>query len=647
MEGVPFGRYLLVELLGRGGMGEVWRAYDTETRRVVAIKLLPAALANDPTFEQRFRREARTAAALNDPHIIPIHHFGEIEGRLYVDMRFVDGHDLLVEISRGALDPVRAVTIIEHTAAALDTAHRAGLVHRDVKPSNILLDQSDFCYLIDFGIARSAADTALTHTGATLGTWAYMAPERFSTGQIDARSDVYSLACVLFECLTGSQPYPGSTFERVAAGHLFDSVPQPSATAADLAVFDAVIARGMAKGPEDRFTTAGDLAAAARAAARTSGVMGTGSPAAQPPPIDATMPAELFASAPTQLRPPEPPSSPTPAVRDKAIAPPHRPRRKAVAVWGAMLGTISLVVAGLAIVVGASGGDPGDRADTPTARATPQPSPTKTALPNSGPFTGNYRAEFSAATDLNDVRREGSLTPAAEVWDIRSACGANGCVATGFRRSSGMSSDVMMFDDIGGQWVAVNTRTGTCLGLENQLFEVFVLQPRPDGTMTGNLFIQSSNGCSDKYPATFTRVSDVYMNDMPDPAKFPPRVASRALSLRGRYHYTIAFANGYVSSDDFAVTTYCLRSGTRCISYFHNDAHIVALVYADGQWTDNEEYEGTCSKGGMAHIKRTSVSPLPQPPQDPVTLLVGHGVETISGACTGGDYEIRFERTGD
>jgi Protein kinase domain len=646
MEGVPFGRYLLDELLGRGGMGEVWRAYDTETHRVVAIKLLHATLAHDPTFEQRFRREARTAAGLNDPHIIPIHHFGEIDGRLYVDMRFVDGHDLLVEISSGAVDPVRAVTIIQHSAIALDTAHRAGLVHRDVKPSNILIDHSDFCYLIDFGIARHSADTALTHTGAMLGTWAYMAPERFSTGQIDARSDVYSLACVLFECLTGSQPYPGSTFERVAAGHLFDSVPQPSATSAGLAMFDSVISMGMAKLPEDRFATAGDLAAAARAAARPSAAIGTVVASAQPPSADATMSAELFAGAATQLRASIPSLSSRPAAWNKAVMPLWRPRRNVARAWGAMLGAISLVLVSVAVVVAASDGDAGEPTRTPDAVTTARP--TTSPIPNTGPFTGNYRAQFAFGTNLHDERRDDGQKPSAEVWDIRSACGADGCVAVGYRRNSGMSSEVMTFDDIGGQWVAVNSTTGTCLGLSNEVFEVFVLQPRPDGTLVGSLYLQSSNGCSDKYPVTFTRITDLYTDDMPDPTEFPPRVVPPAVSLWGRYHYTIAYANGYVGSDDFAVTTYCQRTAMRCVSFFHNEASSVALVFANGKWTDVEEYEGTCSKGGVSQIKRQAEFPLPQSPSDPITLLVGHGVEATSGsACTGGGYQVTFERTGD
>ncbi|MFZ2241717.1 MAG: serine/threonine-protein kinase [Gordonia amarae] len=263
MEGTPFGRYRLIELLGRGGMGEVWRAHDTNTDRIVAVKVLPARLATDPTFEQRFRREAHAAARLHHPHIVPIHDYGEIDGRLYVDMALIDGHDLTAEIAGGPLPPERAVAIIEQIARALQAAHKAGLVHRDVKPSNILIDDEDNAYLIDFGIARAATDSALTGTGNTLGTFNYMAPERFTTDHIDHRSDIYALTCVLYEALTGTRTFPGDTLERQFAGHLNTPPPKPSAVGLSPA-FDTVIATGLAKDPAQRHQNAKDLAVAAR-----------------------------------------------------------------------------------------------------------------------------------------------------------------------------------------------------------------------------------------------------------------------------------------------------------------------------------------------------------------------------------------------
>src|SRR5271167_2531156 len=201
-------------------MGEVWRAYDTGTDRVVALKMLPGSFVDDQVFQERFRREARAAAGLDEPHVVPIHDFGEIDGRLYVTMRLIKGRDLQDLLGNGPLPPARAVKIIEQIASALHAAHEVGLVHRDVKPSNILVAADDFAYLIDFGIARAADETALTSTGATIGTWAYMAPERFRTGTADARADVYALACVLHECVTGQRPFPGDSMERQFAGHV-------------------------------------------------------------------------------------------------------------------------------------------------------------------------------------------------------------------------------------------------------------------------------------------------------------------------------------------------------------------------------------------------------------------------------------------
>ncbi len=263
MQGTPFGQYRLINLLGRGGMGEVWRAYDTVTDRIVALKVLPAHFAADETFQQRFRREAHAAAQLNDPHVVPIHTYGEIDGRLFVDMRLIEGRDLKGVLAAGALPPSRAVHIVEQVARAVHAVHKIGLVHRDIKPSNILLDENDFAYLIDFGIARVVGETGLTGTDAVVGTLRYMAPERFNAGEADARSDIYALACVLYECLTGGAPYPGDGMEHQVAGHLSTPPPRPSDAGAPPA-FDPVIATGMAKNPGLRYATTVDMARAAR-----------------------------------------------------------------------------------------------------------------------------------------------------------------------------------------------------------------------------------------------------------------------------------------------------------------------------------------------------------------------------------------------
>jgi serine/threonine protein kinase len=288
-----FGHYVLEDLLGRGGMGEVYRAYDTRRDRTVALKRLPKELANDEIFQARFRRECQLVARLNEPHVIPIHDFGEIEGHLYLDMRLVEGTDLSAVIADdGPLDPKLAIDIVGQIAAALQSAHTSGLVHRDIKPSNILLTgltddhMSVFAYLVDFGIARTEAGggTALTATTGTVGTLGYMAPERISGGDGDSRSDIYSLTCVLFECLTGHSPYRGETFQVMYA-HVNAAPPVPSTERAGLPpALDDVIRRGLAKNPDDRYPTANAFASAARAALADAGVTPPLPPARYGPP---------------------------------------------------------------------------------------------------------------------------------------------------------------------------------------------------------------------------------------------------------------------------------------------------------------------------------------------------------------------------
>ncbi|WP_067824358.1 serine/threonine-protein kinase [Nocardia inohanensis] len=267
--GSSFGPYRLEKLIGRGGMGEVYRAFDTERDRVVAIKVLPANLAGNPVYRQRFQRESRAVARLREAHVIPIHDFGEIDGRLYIDMRLVDGNSLRDLLNRGTpFSPEVTVGLIDQVAAALDAAHREGLLHRDVKPDNILVTHDGFAYLADFGIARSVTDDTLTGAGVPVGSLNYMAPERFADGEVAAAAaDVYALTCVLYECLTGARVYGRTDAAKIMCAHLMDPIPRPSLVRPSVpAAFDAVVARGMAKNVLERYRTAGALAAAARAA---------------------------------------------------------------------------------------------------------------------------------------------------------------------------------------------------------------------------------------------------------------------------------------------------------------------------------------------------------------------------------------------
>src|SRR3954466_14181851 len=269
--GSQIGPYRLRRLLGKGGMGEGYEAEDTVKDRIVALKLLPESASHDPVFRKRLQREAHSAGRLQEPHVVPIHDYGEVDGVMFVDMRMIDGTDLRKVLKNyGPMTPARAVAIVRQIASALDAAHEAGIMHRDVKPENILLTRDDFAYLVDFGIANAATDEKLTELGTAVGTYAYMAPERFTNDKVTYRADIYALACVLHECLTGGQPYPADSVSVVITAHLMNPIPRPSQARPGIPqAFDEVIARGMAKDPKDRYATAGDLAMAAHEALTT------------------------------------------------------------------------------------------------------------------------------------------------------------------------------------------------------------------------------------------------------------------------------------------------------------------------------------------------------------------------------------------
>ncbi|MGD9525771.1 MAG: protein kinase, partial [Pseudonocardia sp.] len=269
--GSRFGPYRLEELLDRNDTGEIYRAHDTAADRVVALKLLRTELGEDPYYRARFERELLVVARLNEPHVIPVHRWGEIDGRLFLDMRHVEGANLDEVIDRaGPLPPHDAVEVIAQVGQALDAAHDEGIAHRDVKPATVRLAEAGrsttFAYLTGFGVARALSDDSavgLTMAGSAVGTLDYTAPERFSGKDADRRADVYSLACVLYEALTGERPYPVDGLAALMFAHLRTPPPRPSEHGAPVA-FDEVIAKGMAKDPQDRYPTAGALATAAR-----------------------------------------------------------------------------------------------------------------------------------------------------------------------------------------------------------------------------------------------------------------------------------------------------------------------------------------------------------------------------------------------
>jgi serine/threonine protein kinase len=358
--GSSFGPYRIVAPLGRGGMAAVYRAHDPALDRDVALKVLPAEFLHDPAFATRFKQEARVAAKLEHPHIVPVHAFGIERGRPWMAMRLVKGDSLARRVARGPLAPREAAALLAEVAGALDYAHGKGIVHRDVKPANVLLDEAGRAYLADFGIAKMLEGSSVaTATGLIQGTPSYMAPEQAMGAKVDRLADVYALGVMAFECLTGRVPYTGTTPVAILMKHVQEPVPEPteSEVAPPLA---AVLRRCLAKTPSERWPTAGAFTAALAQAA--AGVT----------------PAEP-ASLPTLTVPPTPVPGATDAGTPARPAAPSPRRRRWL--WATASGVAALAALALAarlVLPGLLGPAPPAASPGPAASASiPSPSPTE------------------------------------------------------------------------------------------------------------------------------------------------------------------------------------------------------------------------------------------------------------------------------
>jgi serine/threonine-protein kinase len=360
-------KYRIVELLGKGGFAAVYRAVDTTLDREVAIKVLDPLLLGDPTFVNRFQREAKAVARLKHPNIVGVLEIGEYQGQHFIAMPCLPGPDVGRLIARqGALDPAQALRIAGQVGAALDYAHQQGLIHRDVKPSNVLLDERGDAILTDFGIAKVVNEsTVLTRTGASVGTPHYMAPEQWTTGRVDARSDLYALGVMLYQMLTGQVPFDGET-PRIMYAHVHEAPPAPQALNPALpSGVGTVLLKALAKNPEQRYQTAGHLVADLQAAlsGRLSGTLLTGT-------------SITVASAPPPATQPQPRGLAWPLSLPVTV--------------GAAIAVIVLVLLALVVFRGGRPAAPTSPATAAvaglaTATRTPTPAPTSTMAPSATP----------------------------------------------------------------------------------------------------------------------------------------------------------------------------------------------------------------------------------------------------------------------
>jgi hypothetical protein len=404
-------------------MGVVFRARQLALDRPVALKAIAPHLAQDESFRARFQRESRIAASIDHPNVIPVYEAGELDGALYLIMRWVDGTDLRTLIaSAGGLAPDRTVELLAPVAAALTAGHRRGLIHRDVKPANVLIadgdGESDHVYLTDFGIARELdGDTGATRTGVLVGTLDYTAPERIEGGRGDAASDIYAFGCMLYEALTGAVPFDRPSELAKMHAHLNDPAPSARTIAPAVPVLlDEVIARAMAKAPADRFASAGELATSmqrALEAARSGEIEFAARIARSETDTDETTLPGVEMRPPALAQKARAPVTERTSAQSRTGPGSARSRHRIVGgVVGAAVILVGVLLLALLVGGGGDGGKPASASRSTPAAVSPLPAESRTAPKT----TGSFRAPVLETLPAPGVRPAGLAVDAPELW---------------------------------------------------------------------------------------------------------------------------------------------------------------------------------------------------------------------------------------
>ncbi|MBI3362421.1 MAG: serine/threonine protein kinase [Chloroflexi bacterium] len=515
--GRTLGPYQITQPLGRGGMAAVYKAYQPALQRYVAIKILPASLAHDPQFSERFTREARAIARLDHPNILPVYDFGQSDGVTYIVMKYVDGGTLKDVLERGKMPFDQAALILGQVASALDYAHGQGVIHRDIKPANILLARPDWALLSDFGLAKVTESAAkLTGTGVGMGTPEYMAPEQASGLEIDARADIYSLGVTLYAMVTGEVPYTGSTPIAIILKHVNDPLPSPRAVNPAIPfVAETAILKAMAKKPAERYPSASELSRAFGAAVgakpqvEATRLEVPGAPITEKRPTAGATILEPPPSAVREVSPTMPPPAawPPAAPPPVAVAPPPAKKGGISWVWiaGAAVAFVCLLLVVGSVFLGGMvaifGSTATPEPPTPFISTSPAPTsvPTLPPIKTTAPGAGQFGPITFAVGVLNDETPVDPLDTFPDGVTIvyaffdYSQMGSGQAWRTEWLRDGQVQSDIGKQSDWtgganGAWWVSLFNKDGIPTGqwqlklyLDNQLQQsaTFAVEPNP------------------------------------------------------------------------------------------------------------------------------------------------------------------------